>query len=75
LAGTFGELENFVRSHEVSAGLAGIFAEGAVAAIVAAESGQGDEDLFRIGDDIALALGAELGCGAKEVAEGRLRRQ
>src|SRR5579862_5648659 len=35
-AGT-GDFENFVRSHRVRGGLAGIAAEGAVAAIVAAE--------------------------------------
>jgi hypothetical protein len=45
-AALFGECEHLVRCHEVRAGLAGIFSEGAVAAVVAAKGSQRDEDLF-----------------------------
>ena len=55
------------------AGLPGVLAEGTVAAIVAAKSGQRDEDFFRVGDDVALALGAEFGCGAQQFLQRRLR--
>src|SRR4029077_16846929 len=56
LAGAFGEGEDFVRGHEVGAGLAGVLAEGAVAAIVAAKRGERDENFFREADDVAFAL-------------------
>ena len=73
LASAFGEGENFVRGHEMRARLAGVFAEGAVAAIVAAEGGQRDEDLFGKGDDIPFGLGADFGGGCQKVREGSLR--
>ena len=73
LTASFGEGEDFLRSHEMRAGLTGVFAEGAVAAIVAAKSGERDENLFRESDDCSLALGAQFGCGGEEVSEGSLR--
>src|ERR1700682_1504116 len=54
LAAPFGKREHLFRRHEVSAGLARILAEGAVAAIVAAKGGERDEDFFREGDDSSL---------------------
>src|SRR5258708_29069197 len=39
LATAFGERQDFAGGHEVRAGLTGVFAEGTVAAIVAAKSG------------------------------------
>ena len=57
----------------MSAGLAGVLAEGAVAAIVAAKGGERNEDFFRVADDVALALGAEFGCGAQQFLQWRLR--
>ena len=63
------DFKNLVRSHGVSAGFAGIAAEDAVAAIIAAQVGQRDEDLTRIGDDPGLE--ALLGCkrGGEEGGE------
>src|SRR6266700_5918645 len=49
-----GDFEELVRSHRVGAGIAGIAAEGAVSAVVAAEIGQGQEDLAGIGDGAGL---------------------
>ena len=49
-----GDLEDFVGRHGVRAGVAGIAAEGAVSAIVAAEVGQRQENFARIGDDAGL---------------------
>ena len=51
------------------AGLAGILAKGAIAAVVAAERGKGDENLFGEGDGGSLSVGAEFGCEAEEFAE------
>ena len=48
------DFHNFVRRHGVRAGFARIAAESAVAAIVAAQVGQGDENFARIGDDAGL---------------------
>src|SRR5262249_1217466 len=45
--------------HGVGAGLAGVALEGAVAAVVAAEVGQGEEDLPGVGDRAPLAGVAE----------------
>src|SRR5882724_1838794 len=75
LTAAFGEGEDFLAGHEMSAGLARVFAEGAVAAIVAAEGRQRDEDFFRKGDDGSLALGTQFSGGAYEVREGSLRGQ
>ena len=46
LAALFGKHEDFLRRHEVSAGLAGVLAKSAVAAIVTAKGGERDEDFF-----------------------------
>ena len=46
LAAAFGEGEDFVGSHEMGAGLAGVLAEGTVAAIIAAEGGERNEDFL-----------------------------
>ena len=75
LAASFGEGKNFIRGHEMSAGLAGVFAEGAVATVVAAESGEGDKDFFGEGDDGSFSLGAEFGGSGEEVGQRRLRSQ
>ena len=48
--------ENFVGRHGVRAGLAGIAAEGAVSAIIAAQIGQRDKHLARVGDDAGTIL-------------------
>ena len=53
----------------MSAGLAGVFAEGAVGAVVAAEGGEGDEDFFGVGDECAFALCAEGGGCGEEIGE------
>src|SRR5260370_6910347 len=45
-AALFSECEHLVRRHEMRTGLAGIFSKGAVAAVVAANGSQRDEDLF-----------------------------
>ena len=55
-AALLGYGEDFVGSHEMRAGLAGVFAEGAVAAVVAAEIGERDENFSRVGDDAGLEL-------------------
>ena len=47
-------LHDLIRRHGVRAGLAGIAAEGAVAAVVAAKICQRKKDLARIGDDSGL---------------------
>ncbi len=61
-----GDCENFVGSHRVRAGIAGIAAEGAVSAVVAAEIGQRQEDFSRVGDDAGLeALFGGAGGGEK----------
>src|SRR6267143_7038729 len=57
-AALFSECEHVVRRHEVRAGLAGIFSEGAVAAVVSAQSSQRDEDFLRKGDDRSLPASA-----------------
>src|SRR6266478_2428570 len=75
LAASLGKGKNFIRGHEVSAGLAGILAEGAVATIVAAQSGERDEDFFGEGDDGSFSLGAEFGGGGEEVGQRRPRSQ
>ena len=49
-----GDREDFVGSHGMSAGIAGIAAEGAVSAVVAAEIGQRQKNFARIGDDAGL---------------------
>ena len=46
LAALFCKREDFIRCHEVSAGLAGVLAKRAVAAIVAAKGGERDEYFF-----------------------------
>src|SRR6267378_4031318 len=65
LAATFGEREHFLRRHEVSARLARVLTEGAVAAIVAAKGGERDENFFREGDDSSLPTGANFGGSAQ----------
>ena len=61
----FGKREDLLRRHEVSAGLARVLAEGAVAAIVAAKGGKRDEDFFREGDDSSLPASANFSGGAQ----------
>ena len=56
-----GDRENFVRSHGMRAGISGIAAEGAVAAVIAAKIRQRQEDFSRIGDDAGLEV---FFCGA-----------
>ncbi len=46
-----GDLENFVRRHGVCAGVAGIAAEGAVSAVIAAEIGEREKNFARVSDD------------------------
>ncbi len=65
LAAAFGKREHLFRRHEVSAGLARVLAEGAVAAIVAAKGGERDENFFREGDDSSLPTGANFGGSAQ----------
>ena len=52
----FREREHFVRGHEMRAGLPGIFPEGAVAAIVAAERRQRNENFLREADGVPFSL-------------------
>ena len=59
VAAAFGKGENFFRGHEMGAGLTGVFAESAVAAVVTAKSGERDENLFRESDDGSFALSTE----------------
>src|SRR5260370_32745682 len=49
--------------------LARIFAEGAVAAVIATQCGQRNEDFFGEGNDSSLPLSAKLGGGAEEIRE------
>ena len=59
-------VEHLVRGHGVGAGIAGIAAEGAVSAIVAAEVGQRKEYFARVSDDAGLeALLGGAGGGEK----------
>ncbi len=58
-AALFSNREDLIRCHEMRAGLAGILAEGAVAAVIAAQRGQGNENFFGEGDDSSLPLSAE----------------
>ena len=46
--------QNLIRRHGVRAGVAGVAAEGAVSAIVAAEIGQWQKNFARVGDDARL---------------------
>src|SRR5580704_238283 len=59
-AATLGKVEHLVRSHEMRTGLAGVFAEGAVAAVVAAERGERNENFFRETDDRSLPASAQV---------------
>jgi len=68
----FGEREDFVRGHEVRAGLAGIFSESAVAAVVAAQGSQRDEHFFRKGDDSSLPASTDFGGGTQDFRQGSL---
>ena len=70
-----GKSENFVRSHEVCAGLARIFAEGAIGAVIAAKSGERNKDLFGKSDNRALAARAELRSGGKKLRKRSFERQ
>ena len=63
------DFQDLVRSHGVRAGFAGIAAEDAVAAIVAAQVGQRDEDFARIGDDAGLEALLEFQGGGEESGE------
>ncbi len=74
-AALFGESQNLVRGHEMRTRLAGIFAEGAVAAVVAAQRGERDEDFFGEADDGSLPVGAQLSCGGEEIAERGCERK
>ena len=74
-AALLGKSENFVRRHEVCAGLSRIFAEGAVGAVVAAESGQWDENFFGESDGRALAARAELRSRGKKFRKRSFERQ
>src|ERR1700691_968899 len=60
--------KNFVRCHEMRAGLAWVFAERAVTAVVATERGERDEDFFREGDRAALLFCAEDARGRQQFA-------
>ena len=53
--------EDFFGSHRMRAGFSGIAAESAIAAVVAAEVGQWEENLARVGDDAGLEV---ISCGA-----------
>src|SRR5260370_1228051 len=61
-AALFSHREDLIRCHEMRAGLAGILAERALAAVIAAQRGQGNENFFGEGDDNSLPLSAEYGC-------------
>src|SRR5260370_33620966 len=54
----------------MGSGLAGIFAEGAVTAVIATQRGQRNENFFGEGNDSSLPLRAKLGCGGEEIREG-----
>ena len=74
-AALFRSSENFVRRHEVRARLAGIFAEGAVAAVVAAQRGERDKNFLGVGDRRAFAKCAEFRGGGEEFGKRRFVRE
>src|SRR5207248_5465903 len=59
--------DHFVGRHGVGAGLAGIAAERAIAAIVTAERGERHEDLRRKGHDVPAGITHEGGAGEELV--------
>ena len=63
------DFHDLVRGHGVRAGFAGIAAESAVAAIVAAQVRQGDEDFARIGNDAGLEPLLEFQGGGEKCRE------
>src|SRR5260370_40602340 len=63
----FGKRKHFLRCHEESAGLTGILSKGAVAAIVAAKSGEGDEYFSLVGNDSSLPVCTDRCCVAQHV--------
>src|SRR4029077_9062602 len=56
-------------------GLAGIFAKGAIAAVIATERGKRNEQLLGIGDRGSLSAGPELGRKGQEFGEWSVVRQ
>src|SRR5207245_1630201 len=66
------ERDHLFGRHRVGAGLAGIAAEGAVAAVVSAEGRQGHEDLGREGDDASPAAVAHLRRACQHIAQRRV---
>src|SRR5262249_23167789 len=68
----FRQREHFVRSHKMRAGLAGILAKGAVAAIVSAESSQRNENFLGKADGISFAAGAHFAGEPQQVRRGGL---
>jgi hypothetical protein len=69
------EREDFIRRHEVRTGLAGILAERAVAAIVAAKSRERDENLLRESDPASLPESAKRSSGGKKVSQRSAKRE
>src|SRR5436309_2677309 len=69
-----GEGQHFLGRHRMGAGLPGIAAEGAVAAVVATQGRQRHEDLGGEGDDSSPATVAHLARASEELVEPRVGR-
>jgi hypothetical protein len=70
-----GKGKDFVRRHEMRAGLAGVLAEGAVAAVVPAKCGQWDENFLRKADEASLPPVTDLRGGREQSVERRRIRK
>ena len=63
--------KHFFRGHEMRAGLARIFAEGAITAVIAAQRRERNEHFFREADDFALPSRADFACRMQQPAGRR----